>query len=217
MVVLTFDDGLAGQLTAAAMLRRHGLPATFFVSSAKLGLPGRLTRAQVRALAADGHEIGGHTLSHARLDTLTPARQRTEICADRRALAGLAPAPVTLAYPYGRADAATARLARECGYVAARGSGGLTPAAPRAATGLFDVPTMPAVVETTTAAALRSYVTAAERHGGVVTLVFHDVCSSCGEYSVAPDVLDDFLGWLAARRPYGTRVRTFAEAVRAGR
>ncbi|MCG5217588.1 polysaccharide deacetylase family protein [Streptosporangium sp. KLBMP 9127] len=202
VVALTFDDGLESQLAAVDLLREHGLRATFYVSSGLLGRDGRMTAGQVRDLAEAGHEIGGHTLTHARLPTLSLRAQRREICDDRRALTGLGLAVPTLAYPYGAFDRSTAGLASECGYTGARGSGAGASGDP------FNLPTAPAVVRTTSLATLQGHV----RRSGLVTLVFHEVCASCGEYSVDPGVLAAFLGWLAVQP--GVEVRPLGEAMR---
>ena len=210
VVVLTFDDGLARQARAAELLRKHGLTATFYVSSGLLGEPGRLTWRQVDELARAGHEIGGHTLSHARLDQLPPKEQRREICADRRALTARGHDARTLAYPHGAAGPETARIAAECGYLGARAGTAKKPenADP------FAVPVALTVTADTTRRAMERAVLAGERRGGQVTLVFHDVCADCGEYAVDPAALDGFLGWLAARRARGTRVLPMAQALK---
>src|SRR5437868_2896315 len=67
VVSLTFDDGLADQYDARPMLEELGLNATFFVNTGRLGRSGYLTTAQLVELQAAGHEIGGHTVNHARL------------------------------------------------------------------------------------------------------------------------------------------------------
>ena len=77
LVGLTFDDGYTDFLEhAVPVLERHGMTGTVYV------VAGRLAGAndwddgprldlmgadQVRAVAAAGHEVGSHTLSHARL------------------------------------------------------------------------------------------------------------------------------------------------------
>lgn len=207
VVVLTFDDGLASQARAAELLREHGLTATFYVSSGLLGRPGRMTWRQVGELARAGHEIGGHTLTHARLDRLPPQEQRREICADRRALTARGHDARTLAYPYGAAGPQTARIAAECGYLGARAGTAKTTADP------FAVPVTLTVTADTTRRTMERAVLAGERRGGRVTLVFHDVCADCGEYAVDPATLDGFLGWLAARQARGTRVLPLARAL----
>lgn len=65
VIALTFDDGPGSCTTAIAEeLRRLDAPATFFV----IGELATRHPGTVAALAADGHTIGSHSWSHARLD-----------------------------------------------------------------------------------------------------------------------------------------------------
>ncbi|GAP58171.1 calcium ion binding protein [Arthrobacter sp. Hiyo1] len=64
MVSLTFDDGNADQLTAEATLRSLGLVGTFFITTGWIDQPTYLTTANLQQIAADGNEIGGHTVTH---------------------------------------------------------------------------------------------------------------------------------------------------------
>ena len=82
IVSLTFDDGIATQLRSATKLESKGLRGTFYINSAKIGNgdPYFMDWTQLTALSTAGHEIGGHTLDHRRLTTLTPTEQRIEIC-----------------------------------------------------------------------------------------------------------------------------------------
>ena len=60
---LTFDDGLPSQLhTAVPMLAEHGLAATFYLSPRGEDCAEGL--APWQPVAADGHEIGNHSLTH---------------------------------------------------------------------------------------------------------------------------------------------------------
>jgi hypothetical protein len=62
-VSLTFDDGRASQLARAVpLLRDHGLRGTFYVNPRDADWAERL--APWRAVAAEGHEIGNHTIGH---------------------------------------------------------------------------------------------------------------------------------------------------------
>src|SRR5436309_14532905 len=88
VVSLEFDDGWADAYAARGLLSGLNLHATFFVMSGYLGAPRRLSASQVQALAADGNEIGGHTIDHPHLLSLTPDEQAREICNDRAALLG---------------------------------------------------------------------------------------------------------------------------------
>ncbi|MFF0573590.1 polysaccharide deacetylase family protein [Streptosporangium saharense] len=222
VVSLTFDDGDATHVAAARLLERRGMRGTFYVNSATVGRKGKLTREQVVALARKGHEVGGHTLTHVRLDELTRDGQRRQICDDRKRLVSWGLRPVTLAYPFGAVDARAKAVARGCGYNAARTVGGLRqwgcpgcPATePRRPEDRYGIRTPGSVREDTTLRQLRQRVLDAERAGGgVLPLVFHRVCDDCGLYSVSPKVLDGFLAWLAARKGRGTVVMTLRDAV----
>ena len=87
VVSLTFDDGDADQMAAARVLHRYGLAATFYIITGAVGAPGYVTRSGLRQLAADGDEIGGHTVSHLRLTALSTAEARRQVCESRSILA----------------------------------------------------------------------------------------------------------------------------------
>ncbi|MEV8635903.1 polysaccharide deacetylase family protein [Streptosporangium sp. NPDC051023] len=222
VVSLTFDDGDATHPSVARMLERRGMRGTFYVNTGAIGHTGKLTRGQVIALARAGHEVGGHTLTHVRLDELTRDEQRGQICDDRRTLVRWGLRPATLAYPFGAVDADAKAVARGCGYDAARTVGGLRrwgclgcPAGetPRPKD-RYGIRTPGSVREDTSLRQLKQQVLNAEKGGGgLLPLVFHRVCDACGVYSVPPKVMNEFLDWLAARGTRGTVVKTLEEAV----
>jgi peptidoglycan/xylan/chitin deacetylase (PgdA/CDA1 family) len=101
-VLITFDDGHASDLIAAAELRRRTLPATFFVTWSRLGCAGFLTPLQVRELACDGFRIGSHGLSHVPLAELALPEARHQLTGSRERLEGLLGGPVdVVAVPFG--------------------------------------------------------------------------------------------------------------------
>jgi peptidoglycan/xylan/chitin deacetylase (PgdA/CDA1 family) len=63
-VALTFDDGGASALTAAAALERRGWRGHFFITTARIGTSGFLSAAGVRELAERGHAVGSHSHTH---------------------------------------------------------------------------------------------------------------------------------------------------------
>jgi peptidoglycan/xylan/chitin deacetylase (PgdA/CDA1 family) len=62
--LLTFDDGAASALEAAAQLARRSWAGHFFIATDLVGRPGFLGWDDVRALARAGHVIGSHSCSH---------------------------------------------------------------------------------------------------------------------------------------------------------
>ena len=75
VVSLTFDDGDADNYSVRSVLAENNLHATFYVVSGFTNSNGYMTDDQLRDLYNDGNEIGGHTLSHVKLDGC--ARRRT--------------------------------------------------------------------------------------------------------------------------------------------
>jgi peptidoglycan/xylan/chitin deacetylase (PgdA/CDA1 family) len=127
-VVLTFDDGYEGVLTAALpRLLRRKFSATVFVVSAKLGgtndwdgeSPGEalLSEEGVRELAASGLEIGSHGETHRALPGLGDEELAAETRGSRERLERVVRAPVvSFCYPYGARDARAEAAVREAGF-----------------------------------------------------------------------------------------------------
>ena len=61
---LTFDDGGASALDAAALLAEHGWLGHFFITADLIATPAFVSEADVRELRAGGHVIGSHSCSH---------------------------------------------------------------------------------------------------------------------------------------------------------
>jgi peptidoglycan/xylan/chitin deacetylase (PgdA/CDA1 family) len=62
---LSFDDGGISALTEIApLLAERGWRAHFFVTTGCVGAPGFLSQAGIRELAAAGHLIGSHSVTH---------------------------------------------------------------------------------------------------------------------------------------------------------
>jgi len=124
--VITFDDGYKGWVAnGLPVLKRLNLPATFFLSSGFVGLKkddeltfvknnlfvklpfrkitGVLTFEDVRALAAEGFTIGGHTLNHCSLDSIKDtSKLRHELIEDKLRLEQLTGAKIDyFSYPTG--------------------------------------------------------------------------------------------------------------------
>jgi peptidoglycan/xylan/chitin deacetylase (PgdA/CDA1 family) len=127
LVGLTFDDGYVDFLEhAVPVLERHRMTGTVYVVAGRLGGQNDwdegprldlLTAGQVREVAAAGHEVGSHSLTHAHLAGLDAEELRREVGESRRILEDVLGAPVPgFCYPYGDFDAAAADAVREAGY-----------------------------------------------------------------------------------------------------
>lgn len=129
----TFDDGLRDHYTLAApMLEEFGFLGTFFIigkvvaetdelaAAKKPGAHGAVSWAQIKDLAARGHEIGNHSWSHRQLVKCTPEELTEEIERNRTVLTEkLGVAPLTFCYP-GNGSNEAVRAAVMKDHIAAR-------------------------------------------------------------------------------------------------
>jgi peptidoglycan/xylan/chitin deacetylase (PgdA/CDA1 family) len=129
-VVVTFDDGHAClHDIAMPIMQRYGIRSTLFAISGFLGRSSTydasygtvaramMSRTQLCAMHAAGHEIGSHTVSHPDLRTLTPEHLRDELARSRQDLESLIGVPVcAFAYPHGWFDRAVHDAVVQAGY-----------------------------------------------------------------------------------------------------
>lgn len=218
VVSLTFDDGLANQISAQSLLDSHGMKGTFYVNSGRLNTSGYMTTAQVQAIQAAGHEIGGHTVDHKDLTTLSNAALNRQVCNDRNALSAAGIVTTSFAYPFGSFNNAAKQAVKSCGYTNARTVGDVSCSGCSVSESIppkdaYAVRTPDSIKATTSLATMQSYVTKAESTGGWVVLVMHNVCAGCDTYAVTQAQLDQFMTWLQSRSGRGTVVKTVAEAM----
>jgi glycosyltransferase involved in cell wall biosynthesis/peptidoglycan/xylan/chitin deacetylase (PgdA/CDA1 family) len=133
-VVITLDDAYADNAELGhPLLRRHGLTATIFAVSRRLGelnlwspgaeVQGRplMTWEQAEELRRDGIEFGAHTRTHASLPGLAQEELADEVAGSRADLEERLGPVRHFAYPYGRLDDAAVRAADEAGFASACG------------------------------------------------------------------------------------------------
>ncbi|TXG77678.1 hypothetical protein E6P97_01350 [Patescibacteria group bacterium] len=71
LVSINFDDGAAGTYRRGVpLMNQYGFKGTYYLNGSTIDTPTYMTRAQVRALAATGNEIGSHGYTHTDLTTL---------------------------------------------------------------------------------------------------------------------------------------------------
>lgn len=131
-LLLSFDDAYADLLESACpIMAERGLPGVVFVVAGQLGGTNEwdnrkrattldlLDAGGLRAVAAQGIEVGSHTTTHRPLTKVPEAELGEEIvgAADRLEQAGLA-RPRVFSYPYGEWSPPIAEAARAAGYEA---------------------------------------------------------------------------------------------------
>jgi peptidoglycan/xylan/chitin deacetylase (PgdA/CDA1 family) len=126
-VLITFDDGYQGvHRHALPVLRELGFPTTVFVTTGWLRGPYEIDDAaldtmldwdEVRELAAEGAEIGGHSHSHPQLDQLPDGALRYEVKRCHEIITEqLDSSPASFAYPYGYSDRRVRQAVRTAGF-----------------------------------------------------------------------------------------------------
>jgi peptidoglycan/xylan/chitin deacetylase (PgdA/CDA1 family) len=80
VVSITFDDGWESAYTQAfPVLQRYGFHSTQYVITDEFNNNAYMSVDQLRAMLAAGTQIGGHTVTHADLTTLTAAELKHEL------------------------------------------------------------------------------------------------------------------------------------------
>lgn len=226
VVSLTFDDGDAVQLAAAATMDAYNLKGTFFIPSGWVGATNYLTRANLDTLKANGHEIAGHTVNHPDLATLPAAEVARQICTDRNTLTSWGFAIRSFAYPFASSTPQVEAAVKQCGYNSARmlgdirsrfGCSGCDLAESIPPANPYYTRALDEVESNWTLADLKSTVTRAETAGGWVQLTFHKICSTtvgCLAPSTTSTIFKQFVQWLAARSTTNnTVVRTVGDVI----
>ena len=142
-VLITFDDGYASWVTTCLpILSHYGVKAVFFINSGLIDVSenpeaqkryvhdrlllsprNTLSWEGVKHLSENGHTIGGHTVTHARLSELQEHMQREEIIRDKVRIEAVLEKEITMfAYPFGQSTdytSATKKIVSDIGYTSA--------------------------------------------------------------------------------------------------
>jgi peptidoglycan/xylan/chitin deacetylase (PgdA/CDA1 family) len=225
-VTFSFDDAWDNHYNASKVLDSYGLHATFYINSERINQEGRLSLQQLKAMNKTGHEIAGHTKTHARLTDLSHEQQEEEICADRGQLLAWGFRATSFAYPYGANTDNSYEILVKCGYNSARDSGGLrsNESCTSCPAGEFIPPKKPYLMRSISYSKQRGletmkwYIRQAEEEESLtledrwVNLVFHEF----GDFPSASQAITEqefrsFLDWVTARP--GMHVKTTDEIV----
>jgi peptidoglycan/xylan/chitin deacetylase (PgdA/CDA1 family) len=132
---ISFDDGMRNNhAIALPILKSYGILATVYVTIGFIGATSpwvgarsdnqMLSESEIRELAAEGWELGAHTMTHPDLSKLDYETCRREIEDSRTALERIGGVSVeTFAYPFGHHGPAALAAARDSGLIAAVGTG----------------------------------------------------------------------------------------------
>lgn len=118
-VILTFDDGYASDLhLVAPVLKERGFPATFFLATDHIGLPGMMSGEAARELGSDRlFSIGSHGGSHRFLSELSAQERAVELFRSLDMIRSLSDCDeVDLSAPGGRTSDSVRRDARRAGF-----------------------------------------------------------------------------------------------------
>jgi len=117
-LVVSFDDGYYSQYhSAAPVLKRLGWPGVLNMEVHNLHVEGGLSSRMVRALIADGWELGAHTINHLDLTKVDAATLTHEVAGSRRELRKRFDVPVDFfCYPAGKYDDAAIAAVRAAGF-----------------------------------------------------------------------------------------------------
>ncbi|MEZ2390128.1 polysaccharide deacetylase family protein, partial [bacterium RCC_150] len=213
VISLTFDDGNADQMTAAATMKTSGLHGTFFVPSGWIDQPSYVTSANLQQLATDGNEIGGHTVTHPDLVNLPSDEVTRQVCNGRVALMNMGFKVTSFAYPFASQDPAVQTIVKNCGFNSARGLGdlyskddtGLPAAETIPPANPYDTAAPEEVDSTWTLSDLENSVTKAQAAGGGwVQLTFHHIATDTDPtLTISPSLFSQFASWLAQQQTAG--------------
>lgn len=127
MVTFSFDDAWASQYTnALPIIQNAGIKGTYYILTQPVigGWSEYMTSTQVKDISIKNHEIGGHTVTHTDLTTLSNIIIDEEIIDSKTYLKNLTGKTInTLAYPYGSFNTTVKNRTTNAGYTNARSAG----------------------------------------------------------------------------------------------
>ncbi len=135
----SWDDGYPSDDRVAELLTRHGLPGTFYVPLHSQRAV--MEKSQIRSISS-AFEIGGHTIHHADLSSLSKEQAKIEIFGCKGMLEEITGKPCKMfCFPKGRHGSVHFRLVKESGFLGVRTVEMMSLAMPGFRAGLAVMPT----------------------------------------------------------------------------
>ena len=108
-IMISFDDTDLDQYTVALPeLKKYGFKGVFFIMTVSIGRPRYMSKAQIKALADEGHAIGSHTWNHKNFAQFTEEDWKIQIDEPTQQLEIITSKKVEyFAFPYGVSKAST--------------------------------------------------------------------------------------------------------------
>jgi peptidoglycan/xylan/chitin deacetylase (PgdA/CDA1 family) len=208
-VSINFDDGYeSAYVNGVPILDSAGLKSTSFIITQLVGHPGFITKDQLFALQASGHEIGAHTRTHPHLPTLNEDQQRAEILGSFDDLVSLGMRPQLFAYPYGEYDSTSVSAARMA-FLGARTVNG-TSNDKSADPLLLNCYSIHPGAPVYAIGDITRLIDSAQSNGTWLILLFHKVDETGDAISVPHDLIQQVADYLTARK---VRVVTMSEGL----
>ena len=121
IVTTSWDDGDPLDLKVAELLRARGLPGTFYFAFRGHHGGRILEPSQLKSLASEGFEVGGHSMSHSVLPQLSSKEIAREVGICKNRLEDILAKQVRMfCYPKGRLNPSVIGHVKEAGYQGAR-------------------------------------------------------------------------------------------------
>jgi len=196
MVSFTFDDSWLSQYTNAfPLLQAAGIKGTFYITTQPLQelWDGFMIPSQVKDIFKSGHEIGGHTVTHADLTTLNQSGINREIKNSKTYIERLIGSTITtLAYPYGAYNATVRTLTKNAGYTTGRATDeGLNVKTTDKYALKSECP-----VNTTPFSQIKQAIDDAKQNKQWYILCLHEVNDTGDEYSITPARLKEIIDYV---------------------
>jgi peptidoglycan/xylan/chitin deacetylase (PgdA/CDA1 family) len=209
MITFAFDDGLTSQYqNAVPMLNAAGFKASFYIitNQPTSGDSNSMTWTQIKNLASQGFEIGGHTRTHAALTTLNAAQLSSEVSGSYQDLAAQGLTPTSFVYPLGDVNATVEAAVKNAGYQVARGSYYGLNGTVSDRYNLYDI----RIDASSNLNTIKQYIDQAKADKRWIVLEIHDVMTGGDEFAVTPAFFQSLVSYI---KTSGVQVSTLSQGM----